>query len=163
MQDRLVVLVTAVLVAAIAVTAVVIPMIHSDPNYAVLPFDLAIRTQGGLDVGSDVTFLVDVRAHTGLPYPVAVAFLSLELGSNFVIRASDAGENPWHLLNVWNVSGVNFAATHTYSLTATVEDASNVRVEAMLWTPRGDLSAVQIDATGDVNPASVSILGLATL
>lgn len=163
MQDRLVVLVTAILAVSIAVVGVLVPLLHTDPTYAVLPFDVSIRTQGTLAVGSDITFLVDVRAHTGLPYPVSSAYLSLDLGSAFVILASDAGENPWHLLNLWNVSGVDFAAMRTYTLNATLTNATTLRIQAMLWTPRGDLASVQIDATGEVNPATISVLGLSSL
>ncbi len=157
MQERVVALLVIVLVVATAATAVSVNLLRpSDPS-SWNAFDLSVAWSGNATVGSSLTVNVTVRQGTVDPKTLWLVYLSLDIGALHVTSGTPP-TNPWGYPTVWNLTNLDLSAPRTFTVTAVATEAGQLDLHAMIWVPRGDLHAVPIDPTGNVNPSGVSLM-----
>ncbi len=161
MQERTVLLLVVVLVAATAGAGVAVNALRSNSSASWRAFDVSITRAGTATVGSALQFSVSVRQGTVDPKTLWVVYLSLDMGSMNVV-SSTPPTNPWGYPTVWNLTALDLTAPNIFSATGIPTTNGSATVYAMIWVPRGDLSTVSVDAQGHVNPAGVSLMTVAT-
>ncbi len=161
MQERTVLLLVVVLVAATAGAGVAVNAFRSNDSSNWRAFDVSIERTGTATVGSELAFSVSVRQGTVDPKTLWVVYLSLDMGTMDIVNASPA-VNPWGYPTVWNLTSLDLTAPKLFTATGIPTENGSATVYAMIWVPRGDLSAVAVDAQGHVNPAGVSLMTVET-
>lgn len=156
MQERTVLLVVVVLIASTAAAGVAVNLLRPNDPAAWRAFDVSLRTTGPAAVGSPMNLSVNVRQGMLDPKTLWVVYLSLDVGTMNVTSAT-RGTNPWGYRTVWNLTGVDLTNLRVFNATVVPTQAGNATVYAMIWVPLGDVSSVQVDASGHVNPGSVTL------
>lgn len=100
--------------------------------------------------------IADLRSLWSSPRSV---FLSVDVASINVTSATPT-VNPWDCPTIWNLTGLDLSAVRTFTVTGWASQAGSVTIHALVWVPRGDLHAVSVDPTGNVNPDAITLLGL---
>lgn len=162
MQERVVVLLAAVLAAATTFAGLGVTFVRPTPPQEWHSFDLAVSADSRATVGGELLLSVGLRRGLLDPASLWIAFLSLDVGDLAVLSATP-GTNPWGYPTVWNVTGLDLSATIRFLVTVVPADAGYHHVHAMVWTPHGDLGSVAIEPNGYLNPANVDVLEVASL
>ena len=161
MQERSVLLLVVILVTATAGAGVAVNTLRSNDPASWRAFEVSITRTGTAVVGSPLAFSVSVRQGTVDPKTLWVVYLSLDMGSMDVV-SSTPGTNPWAYPTVWNLTALDLTAPKVFEATGIPTENGSAMVYAMIWVPRGDLSAVSVDSQGHVNPAGVSLMTVVT-
>ncbi len=156
MRERTVLLVVVALVVSTASAGVAVNLLRPSSGPTWVAFDLSLAWGGNATLGSLVNFTVSVRQGMLDPRTLPAVYLSLDVGSMGVASSTPAS-NPWGYPTVWNLTGLDLTTARTFNVTATPTEAGGQMVYAMVWAPLQDLHSVQIDATGHVNPSSVTL------
>ncbi len=154
MRERTVLVLVVVLVASTAAAGVAVNLLRPAGSGAPASFQVVLDYNGTAAVGSPLSFRVVVQALVPNATAEGPVFLSLDVGT-MRITASTPGSNPWGYPSVWNLTGLDLSAPVSFNVTAVPTDAGTNWVYAMVWTPKGDLASVSIDASGHVNPIDV--------
>ncbi len=157
MQERNVLLLVVVLVAATAGAGIAVNAFRNDGASTFDAFYLNVILHGTPAVGSAFSLSVSVQQAFIDSRTLPSLFLSVDVGSMSVDSATPA-VNPWHSPTVWNLTGLDLGAARLYNITATPTTAGPMTVFAMVWVPLGDLGSVSVDATGHVNPADIQLM-----
>ncbi len=161
MQERTVLLLVVVLVAATAGAGVAVNAFRPNDSAAWRAFDVSVAHTGNASVGSRLAFSVSVRQGSVDPKTLGLVYLSLDMGSMDIVNATPA-VNPWGYPTTWNLTSLDLTTAHTFTATGVPTVNGSATVYAMIWVPRGDLSSVSVDAQGHVNPAGVSLMTVET-
>ncbi len=157
MQERSVLLLVVVLVAATAGAGIAVNAFRSDNAPTFEAFYLYLNLNGTPALGSEFRMSVSVQQAFIDSRTLPKLFLSVDVGSMSVDSATPTA-NPWHSPTVWNLTGLDLSSAHVYNITATPTVAGPMTIFAMVWVPLGDLGSVSVDATGHVNPADIRLM-----
>lgn len=157
MQERNVLVLVVVLVAATAGAGVVVNALRSNNASTFEAFHLTLGVQGLPAVGSNLTFAVRVQQAFIDSRTLPSLFLSVDV-ANLQVRSATPGTNPWGSPTVWNLTGLDLSSAVEYDIVASPTASGPMTIYAMVWAPLGSLGSVTVDTSGHVNPADISLM-----
>lgn len=157
MQERNVLILVVVLVAATAGAGVVVNALRSNNGSSFEAFYLTAGVQGTPAVGANLTITVRVQQAFIDSRTLPSLFLSVDMGT-LQVHAATLGTNPWGSPTVWNLTGVDLSSAIEFTITASPTTTGPMTVYAMVWVPLGSLGSVTVDASGHVNPAGINLM-----
>jgi hypothetical protein len=157
MQERNVLILVVVLVAATAGAGVLVNALRSNNASTFEAFYLSLDVRGTPAVGSNLTITVRLQQAFIDSRTLPSLFLSVDVGT-LQVRTATPGTNPWDSPTVWNLTGRDLSSAIELDITASPTVAGPMTVYAMVWVPLGSLGSVTLDASGHVNPAGITLM-----
>ncbi len=124
------------------------------------PLAASLTPDAPLVVGRPAHVHVSVHdAGTGVSVPTPRYLTVITKPMYYMLAANGTSENPWNVTALWDLTGIDLSRGFEANLTVTPEMAGmGIGMDAVVWSPRGSLSAVQLDEDGAIlTPGAVRL------
>jgi len=121
-------------------------------------YEFMMSMIGAITAGESVLMEFTVTGELETEIPYSLMYFSLEL-RDLTLDAEDRADNPWHMSNIWNVTGMDLSGGKRFVVNASADVPGYPAVEARIWSPIGSWSSVIFDERNTTDVRSLLLWG----